>query len=177
MLEPFLPTEASAIGTRWLVRGPPSTALKPGWVRHWRHPHFHYQRTLRPRLIDDYQRLGYCWVITGSTVTDLAYVGAWPQRHYAAARAYYRRLTREATVAYQDSPFAARAAPIAPARTPVRYQADWSFDYYPVAYRRPGPVITFYRLHGGRCRARSVAASPIPRAVPMKRHGGAGHAP
>jgi hypothetical protein len=163
VLEPFLPTEASAIGNHWLVRGRASTEVRPGWARHWRLPHFHYQRTLRPQLIDAYERLGYCWVITGSTQTDLAYVGDWAQAHYAPARAYYRRLVREATVVHQDSPFASRAAPIAPGRAPVPYQGDWSFDYYPGAYRRPGPAITFYRLHGGRCGAHSVTALPIPR--------------
>jgi hypothetical protein len=163
VLEPFLPTEAATIGNHWLVAGPPGTARKAGWARHWRLPHFHYQRTLRPSLIDAYERLGYCWVIAGSTQTDLAYVGEWPERHYARARAYYRRLAREATVVHQDSPFAPRAAPIAPGQTPVRYQGDWSFDYYPAAYRLPGPVITFYRLHGGRCRAPSATALPIPR--------------
>ena len=45
VLEPFLPKEASAIGNHWLVPGPPSTARKAGWARHWRLPHFHYQRT------------------------------------------------------------------------------------------------------------------------------------
>ena len=28
---------------------------------------------------------------------------------------------------------------------------DWSFDYYPLAYHRPGPEMIVYRLHGGRC--------------------------
>src|SRR4051794_32175876 len=83
VLKSFLPTEATRIGNHWLVPGPSSTARKRGWARHWRLPHFHYQPTLRPNLIDAYERLGYCWVITGSTQTDLAYVGDWSERHYA----------------------------------------------------------------------------------------------
>jgi len=34
----------------------------------------------------------------------------------------------------------------------VSFSFDWSFDYYPLAYRRPGPAMTIYRLHDGRCR-------------------------
>jgi hypothetical protein len=33
----------------------------------------------------------------------------------------------------------------------VPFGFDWSFDYYPLAYHRPGPQITVYRLHGGGC--------------------------
>ena len=35
--------------------------------------------------------------------------------------------------------------------TPVPFNFDWSFDYYPLAYTRPGPEMTIYRLRGGRC--------------------------
>ena len=34
---------------------------------------------------------------------------------------------------------------------PVDFNFDWSFDFYPLAYHRPGPTMTIYRLHGGRC--------------------------
>jgi len=34
---------------------------------------------------------------------------------------------------------------------PVEFNFDFSFDYYPLAYRRPGPLITVYRLRGGAC--------------------------
>jgi hypothetical protein len=33
----------------------------------------------------------------------------------------------------------------------VAFDFDWSFDYYPLAYHRPGPEMVVYRLHGGRC--------------------------
>jgi hypothetical protein len=36
---------------------------------------------------------------------------------------------------------------------PVSFGFDWSFDYYPLAYERPGPQMTVYRLSGGRCAA------------------------
>ena len=60
------------------------------------------------------------------------------------AALFYRALAREGEVVYRASPYAAGAKPVA-------FNFDWSFDYYPLAYARPGPAITVYRLHGGRC--------------------------
>ncbi len=34
---------------------------------------------------------------------------------------------------------------------PVAFNFDWAFDYYPLAYERPGPEIVIYRLSGGGC--------------------------
>jgi hypothetical protein len=39
----------------------------------------------------------------------------------------------------------------------VAFNFDWSFDYYPLAYARPGPLMTVYRLYGGRCGPRPRA--------------------
>ena len=33
----------------------------------------------------------------------------------------------------------------------MKFNFDWTFDYYPLAYNRPGPVMTIYRLTGGQC--------------------------
>jgi hypothetical protein len=33
----------------------------------------------------------------------------------------------------------------------VEFNFDWSFDYYPLAYERPGPEMRIYRLTGGAC--------------------------
>ncbi|HEY4894582.1 MAG TPA: glycosyltransferase family 39 protein [Solirubrobacteraceae bacterium] len=100
-----------------------------------------YVTTLRPQLIDYYVRNGYCWVISGSTQSARAFAdpAAAP-----GAVAYYRRLAAVATVAQRFSPYGA-------GRAPVSFNFDWSFDYYPLAYVRPGPDMTVYRLHGGRC--------------------------
>ena len=39
-----------------------------------------------------------------------------------------------------------------PARAhPVAFSFDWSIDYYPRQYRRPGPEMSVYRLRGGVC--------------------------
>jgi hypothetical protein len=45
---------------------------------------------------------------------------------------------------YHVSPFASgsRAVP---------FSFDWSIDYYPSQYARPGPEISVYRLTGGKC--------------------------
>jgi Dolichyl-phosphate-mannose-protein mannosyltransferase len=102
-----------------------------------------YERTLRPALIGYYEEEGYCWVISGSTESGRAFAdpSAVPQ-----AIAYYRALSEQGEVLYRASPYAHDQGPVA-------FNFDWSFDYYPLAYSRPGPLMTVYRLHGGRCGA------------------------
>jgi hypothetical protein len=98
-----------------------------------------YERTLRPALIPYYERLGYCWVLTGSTQSDRAFAdpNAVPE-----AIAYYRALAAAGTVVYHVTPYI---------HGQVAFNFDWSFDYYPLAYHDPGPGITIYRLRGGSC--------------------------
>ena len=43
------------------------------------------------------------------------------------------------------------ASPYRRGATPVKFNFDWSFDFYPLAYARPGPEMTVYRLRNGRC--------------------------
>jgi len=100
-----------------------------------------YETTLAPALIDFYEREGYCWVISGSTESGRAYADP---KAVPLAIAYYRELARRGEVVY-------RASPYGPGQGPVAFDFDWSFDYYPLAYERPGPYMTIYRLHGGRC--------------------------
>jgi hypothetical protein len=101
-----------------------------------------YETTLSPALIDFYERERYCWVITGSTESGRAFAD---RRAVPGAIAYYRKLARVGEVVY-------RASPYAHGQAPVPFGFDWSFDYYPLAYYRPGPTMTIYRLHGGGCR-------------------------
>jgi hypothetical protein len=100
-----------------------------------------YVRTLSPALIGYYERNGYCWVISGTTQSGRAFADpqAVPQ-----AIAYYAALAKQGEVVY-------RASPYSHGRDRVGFDFDWSFDYYPLAYYRPGPEMTVYRLHGGRC--------------------------
>ncbi|HWY17871.1 MAG TPA: glycosyltransferase family 39 protein [Solirubrobacteraceae bacterium] len=100
-----------------------------------------YERTLAPALIGYYQAHGYCWVVSGSTESGRAFADP---REVPLAVAYYRALARSGEVVY-------RASPYAHGEGPVTFGFDWSFDYYPLAYHRPGPYMTIYRLHGGRC--------------------------
>ena len=100
-----------------------------------------YERTLYPGLVDNYLQAGYCWVVVGSTQRGRAEV---EPEAVPRALEYYRELERRATVAYTASPYRAGAGP-------VDFNFDWSFDFYPLAYHRPGPTMTIYRLHGGRC--------------------------
>ncbi len=102
-----------------------------------------YVTTLAPELIGYYERTGFCWVLIGSTQYGraLADPGAVPR-----AIAYYRALAAQGQLVYSSSPYAHGAHAVA-------FNFDWSFDYYPLAYERPGPAIAIYRLHGGRCTA------------------------
>lgn len=97
-----------------------------------------YESTLYPRLVVRYRRSGFCWVITGSTQSGraLADPDAAP-----GAVAYYRELERNSEVVFRATPYRKGA-------DPVPFNFDWSFDYYPLAYYRPGPVMTVYRLKG-----------------------------
>jgi Dolichyl-phosphate-mannose-protein mannosyltransferase len=100
-----------------------------------------YERTLGPALIGYYESHGYCWVVSGSTESGRAYADRAAVPH---ALAYYRALARRGEVVYRSSPYARGEGPVA-------FGFDWSFDYYPLAYHRPGPEMTVYRLRGGRC--------------------------
>jgi 4-amino-4-deoxy-L-arabinose transferase-like glycosyltransferase len=100
-----------------------------------------YEKALRPELVQYYTEQGYCYVITGSTQRGRA--EAEPEI-VPRALAYYRELERNADVVYRASPYGAGSGP-------VKFNFDWSFDYYPLAYHRPGPEMTVYRLRGGEC--------------------------
>jgi hypothetical protein len=109
-----------------------------------------YETTLYPALIDFYEREGYCWVITGSTESGRAFADRSKigQQAVPEAIAYYRALAEQGEVVYRASPYGRGRG----GRESVPFNFDWSFDYYPLAYHRPGPEMTIYRLHGGRCR-------------------------
>jgi 4-amino-4-deoxy-L-arabinose transferase-like glycosyltransferase len=97
-----------------------------------------YPRRLKPSLIETYREDGACWVVSGSTISGRAF--AEPEE-VPAAIAYYRELRRRAAVVYHVRPY----------DTTVPFDFDWSFDYYPLAYERPGPELTIYKLRGPGC--------------------------
>ena len=140
------PTLTVPDGDRWLKyrsllsRIGPSGALSPG------EGHVvsleNYELTLAPALIPFYEREGYCWVVSGSAGVPAA--RSRTLRVAPLAVAYYRALARAGEVVYHVSPYRAGARPVA-------FNFDWSFDYYPLSYARPGPEVTVYRLRGGSC--------------------------
>ncbi len=95
-----------------------------------------YERTTRPQLVGSYRRGGFCWVVTGSTQFGRAYAD--PDQVPQAIR-YYDALKRDATVAHRETPYDA-------AGKGVPFSFDFSFNYYPLSYHRPGPEIVIYRL-------------------------------
>ncbi len=103
-----------------------------------------YERTLSPALVSLYERDDYCWVMTGSTEEGRALVdpSAVPR-----AVAYYAALATQGTKVFIGSPFV-KGTSLLP------FNFDWSFEYYPLAYARPGPLVTIYHLHGGACAPR-----------------------
>jgi 4-amino-4-deoxy-L-arabinose transferase-like glycosyltransferase len=100
-----------------------------------------YVRTLSPALIGFFEQHGYCTVVSASQQSGRAFADS---RAAPLAVAYYRRLQREGEVVFRASPYGRGEGPVA-------FGFDWSFDYYPLAFDRPGPSVTVYRLHGGRC--------------------------
>jgi 4-amino-4-deoxy-L-arabinose transferase-like glycosyltransferase len=108
-----------------------------------------YEHTLSPALLQAWEQAGVCWVMTGSTQAGRALADP---RAAPDAVAFYRALARRADVVFRASPMSAGGAPPA-------FNFDWSFDYYPLSYRRPGPRIEVYRLRAGRCASR-LAGGP-----------------
>jgi Dolichyl-phosphate-mannose-protein mannosyltransferase len=95
-----------------------------------------YTRDLSPALIDVYRDQGVCYVVSGSIQSQRALVQ--PEK-VPDAVAYYRALRRHADPVFVASPYAKGAKP-------VKFNFDWSFDYYPMAYDRPGPFMTVWKL-------------------------------
>lgn len=98
-----------------------------------------FQRVLRDDLIARYQRGGFCLVIVGSSQRGRA--EAEPQEVPDALR-YYDELEKNSTVIFRTTPYGDE-------RKKVPFSFDWAFTYFPLAYERPGPEITVYRLHDG----------------------------
>ncbi|HTA12094.1 MAG TPA: glycosyltransferase family 39 protein [Solirubrobacteraceae bacterium] len=139
------PTLSTTNGDRWIKWKSlvsvidADGALDPG------NPHIvgieNYERTLGPALIGWYEHNGYCWIVSGYAESGRAFADP---TQVPQAVAYYRALARQAEVVYRASPYRHGAQPVA-------FNFDWTFDYYPLAYARPGPEMTVYRLHGGGC--------------------------
>ncbi|HTB49406.1 MAG TPA: glycosyltransferase family 39 protein [Solirubrobacteraceae bacterium] len=130
---------------RWTKYGALTSVISPDGRLAPQVPHAvaleDYETTLAPSLIGWYESQGYCWVVTGSTEFGRAFADP---ALAPLAVAYYRALAAQSEVAYHVSPYESGA-------TPPAFNFDWTFDYYPLSYRLPGPAMTVYRLRGGRC--------------------------
>ena len=130
-------------GLRQLVRTGRLSAdeLPNGRVPRRRISSERYATYLRPELIDEYVRSGACWVVAGSSQWGRAF--AEPDEVPGAIE-YYRALAQRGQVVYS-------ALPYERAQDPEEFDFDWSSNYYPLRFDRPGPEINVYRLTGGRC--------------------------
>jgi hypothetical protein len=138
VIEPIAPDQ-------WAMdTGRPSAATGTGnrWIK-WPTSRFRgravkledFERTLRPSLLDRYQRAGYCYVVTGSTQYGRALT---EPKEVPQAMAYYDELRRRADVVHRVSPLG---------EDPVRsFSFDYSFNSYPLGYERPGPEVVIHRL-------------------------------
>jgi Dolichyl-phosphate-mannose-protein mannosyltransferase len=106
-----------------------------------------YEKTLQPALIPLYESHGYCYVVTGETQFGRAEVDP---GQVPGAIAYYKALAQQATLVFSSTPYG-------PKGKPVRFNFDWTFDYYPLAYSNPGPVMNIYHLDGGKCSPTGVS--------------------
>lgn len=103
-------------------------------LRPLRQPFQEFERHLVPGRIDRYRAQGYCWVLVNSHQRDRGLAADLP-----GARGYYERLEDESTLAARFSPYDEGAVP-------PDFSFDLSFDWYPPAYARPGPLIEIRRL-------------------------------
>jgi hypothetical protein len=94
-----------------------------------------YAATLNPGALDQYREKGFCLVVTMSLIRGRAENAKVPD-----ALAYYDRLERESQLVYSASPYDKGAKPV-----PLHF--DFSYNYYPTAFARPGPEIKVYRLN------------------------------
>ena len=94
-----------------------------------------YERTLHPPLIQSYADGGFCWVVSGATQSGRAYADP---EEVPDALDYYDALRKRGREVFHVSPYGERGR--------VPFSFDYSFNYYPLDYERPGPEITIYRI-------------------------------
>jgi hypothetical protein len=127
-MDPGHPSAATGTGNRWIKW--PTSRFRGRVVKLE-----DFERTLRPSLLDRYERAGYCHVVTGSTQYGRALTE--PEEVPNAIR-FYDQLRKRAEVVYRVSPRG---------DDPVRgFSFDFSFNSYPLDYQRAGPEIVIYRL-------------------------------
>ncbi len=109
-------------------------AFVRGFAKHQAETRVQYPSLLTPSYVDSYRKAGFCLVMTMSLIKGRAENAKLPK-----ALAYYDRLARDSKVVYHVSPYK-------PGTKPLRFDFDFSYNYYPAAFKRPGPDVTIYRL-------------------------------
>jgi hypothetical protein len=107
-----------------------------------------YAASLTPDLIDLYRQQGFCMVVTMSVIRGRAENAKVPQ-----ALAYYDRLERESKRLFYVNPYD-------PGADRVDLHYDFSYNYYPRAFARPGPEVGVYRLNDCKQRYGRVPVGP-----------------
>jgi 4-amino-4-deoxy-L-arabinose transferase-like glycosyltransferase len=118
VVEPFVPAEWAEEFGKWPVKRPFQA----------------YEKRLRVRDIEEYRAGGYCFVVVGSTQK-----GRGLKAGLRSSRRYYAALddASEETVTF---------SPYRDAADAVEFSYDFSFNYAPRAFERPGPVVEIHRL-------------------------------
>lgn len=151
--DPGRPHPATPVGDRWVKYPSGRSMILNDGRRVQGPPRFvnveDYERVTRPALLRAYLGSRFCWVVVGSTQYSRAL--AQPER-VPRAIGYYRALNRHGAPLFAALPYDRQGR--------VRFSFDWSFDYYPLAYERPGPEVFVYRLGGKRCGPRPPARAP-----------------
>lgn len=132
VIEPAVPSRYYRRQGRGGLRG--LKAFVRGFAKHQAETRVQYPELLKPSYVSAYRKSGFCLVMTMSLIRGRAINAKLPK-----ALAYYDELERQSRVVYRVSPYK-------PGADPVRFDFDFSYNYYPAAFERPGPEITIYRL-------------------------------
>lgn len=98
--------------------------------------------------VRQYMLRGYCWVLTSSNYWGPAL--RYPEQAPNAAN-YWRALERHGTLKFSANPWGPIDEVSGPGEDDVEFGYDFSYNFAPLAYDRPGPAVLVYRLHGGEC--------------------------
>ena len=107
-----------------------------------------YVEYLDRGTVDEYREAGYCWIVASSNNWGLL-LG--DEQKSDDARAYYETLAREGDLVFEASPWGDVDSHGYIDDDVTRFDYDFTYDFYPLAYDRPGPRVHVYRLRGGRC--------------------------
>ena len=104
-----------------------------------------YPAALNRDLLKHYTLFGWCWVVTSSL--QRGRVERDPARSPGGVE-FYRSLFAHGKLVFKVSPWERRSVDLP-------FSFDDSYNYRPSDYIRPGPVISVYRLYGGKCGRRN----------------------